>query len=387
MKLVYLLASLAVLLSFAVCNTLTITTVAGFTSSEGYSGDNGPATNAQLNGPRGIHVAPNGEVYIADGSNHRVRKISANGVITTVAGTGVQGFSGDNGLATSAQLDTPYNLNTSPTGELIIVDRNNHRIRSVSSAGVITTIVGSGIQGFSGDNSLATNASLNFPRFIAYTSSGDMIITDTENHRIRRVFTNGTIVTIAGTGVAGFSGDNGLATLAQLNTPRVIRVNSAGEFIFTDSLNNRIRRISTDGIITTIAGSGAANFSGDGGSPLNAQFNNPRGLTLTSSGSIIVSDRSNHRIRLIENNVVNTIAGVGTPGFSGDNGDARQAQLNFPWGVAVAPNGNIFIADRQNNRVRMLTLRSPTPTPSSASYLSQKNTIFLVCLGLLLVLM
>ncbi len=125
--------------------------------------------------------------------------------------------------------------------------------------------------------------------------------------------------------------------------------------MLTDSLNNRIRRIATDGIITTFAGTGQANFSGDGGSPLNAQFNNPRGLAITSTGGIVVSDRSNHRIRLLENNIIQTVAGSGTPGFSGDNGNAKLAQLNFPWGVAVGPNGRVVIADRQNNRVRMLT--------------------------------
>ena len=220
-------------------------------------GDGGPATSAFLNSPEGVAVDGAGNLYIADTSNYRIRKVGTDGIITTVAGTGSFGFSGDGGPATSAEFDSPEDVVVDGAGNLYIADAGkNYRIRKVDTGGIITTVAGTWGAGFSGDDGPATSALLNFPYGIALDGAGNLYIADTVNHRIRKVDTGGTITTVAGTGAAGFSGDDGPATSAQLNFPYGVALDGAGNLYIADTVNNRIRKVDTNGAITTVAGGG-----------------------------------------------------------------------------------------------------------------------------------
>jgi uncharacterized protein (TIGR03437 family) len=341
-----------------------IATVAGNGSPYGFSGDGDPATSAQLNSPAGVAVDSVGDVYIADTANNRIRKVS-NGVITTVAGNGIAGFSGDNGPATSAELNLPSGIAVDSAGNLYIYDTYNSRIRKVSN-GVIATVAGGGTGGL-GANGPATSAQLGLNSGycpivctggIAVDSADDLYIADTGNNRIRRV-SMGVISTIAGLGGGFFSGDNGPATNAGLNEPTGIAVDSAGNLYIADSGNNRVRKV-LGGVITTVAGNGNYGFSGDGGSATSAQLSLPEGVAVDSTGDFYIVDSHNVRIRKVSNGLITTVAGSGTQGFGGDNGPAVNAQLN-PWDVAVDSAGNVYVADGINNRVRVLT---PSTVPA-----------------------
>jgi uncharacterized protein (TIGR03437 family) len=327
-----------------------ITTVAG-NGPGGFSGDNGSAASAQLSGPEAAAVDSAGNLYIADRNNNRVRKVSG-GVITTVAGAGPTGFnrggfSGDNGPAANAQLNLPVGVAVDSAGNLYIA--GSQRIRKVSN-GIITTFAGNGTQGFSGDNGPAASAQLYGPSAVAVDSAGNLYMVD--NSRIRKV-SNGIITTVAGNGTAGFSGDNGPATSAELNDPGGVAVDSAGNLYIADTENQRIRKVSS-GIITTIAGNGTLGSSGDNGSPTNAQLNLPTGVAVDSAGNLFIAQPLGNPIRKITNGIIATIAGSGTQGFSGDNGPATSAQLYNPNAVAVDSAGNIYVADTLNNRIRLL---------------------------------
>ena len=228
------------------------------TGTPGFSGDDGPATTAQLMGPRGLAVAADGNLYIADFGNHRVRRVGlSSGRITTVAGTGTAGFSGDDGLATAAQLANPTGVAVDAAGNLYIADNGNHRVRRVDPSGVITTVAGTGAQGFSGDRGPAIAAQLNSPVGVAVDTAGSLYIADRGNERVRRVDPSGVIITVAGTGVQGFSGDRGPAIAAQLNTPRDVAVAADGTLYIADYDNHRVRRVDlSSGVITTVAGTG-----------------------------------------------------------------------------------------------------------------------------------
>jgi len=336
----------------------TITTFAGGGALSW--GDGGPATAAQLNAPFGVVVDPaNRYLYIAEGAGHRVRRVDlATGVITTFAGTGVAGFSGDSGPATAAQLNTPQGV-AIDSQNLYVVDSVNERVRRVDLAtGVITTFAGTGVAGFGGDGGPATAAQLNTPRFLA-VASGYLYISDSSNHRVRRVdLATGTISTSAGTGVAGFSGDGGPATAAQLNQPRFLAVDSRNLYVSDASL--RVRRVDlATGTITTFAGTGAAGFSGDSGPATAAQLNLPLGLAVDSA-NLYIADTNNNRLRRVDlaTGTISTFAGTGASSFAGDGGPATAAQLKTPFGVAVDPaNQYLYIADTGNNRVRRVNLR------------------------------
>jgi uncharacterized protein (TIGR03437 family) len=339
----------------------TIDTVAG-TGTAGFSGDGGPATSAQLDSPGGVAVDSAGTLYISDTINNRIRKVS-NGVITTLAGSGTPGygaFSGDNGPATSARLSLPADVSLDSAGNLYISDTINNLIRMVSN-GVITTVAGRetyGTYGFGGDNGPATSAYLYAPDGIALDSAGNLYIADFGNNRIRKV-SNGVITTVAGTWTPGFSGDGGPATSAQLNLPERVAVDSAGNLYIADTINCRIREVS-NGVITTVAGSGGRGFSGDNGPATSAQLDTPGGVAVDTAGNLYIADFGNNRIRKVSNGVIVTVAGTGTPGFSGDGGPATSAQLNLPTGVAVDTAGNLYIAEAWNNRIRLLTPALPT---------------------------
>lgn len=328
-----------------------IATVAG-NGTATLSGDNGPATSAQLNQPLGVAVDSAGNLYIAESTNSRIRKV-ANGLITTVAGNGTRGFSGDNGPAASSQLDFPRGVATGSVGNLYIADSDNHRIREVSN-GVITTVAGGGSS--FGDNGPATSAQLD-PSGVAVDRSGNLYIADANGSRVRKV-SNGVITTVAGGGTQ--LGENGPATSAQFYTPLSVTADSTGNLYVADTWNNRIRKVS-NGVITTVVGSGPCTgfgfcgFAGDDGPATNAQLNNPYGVAVDSAGNLYIADTNNNRVRKVSNGVITTVAGNGTQGASGDNGPAIGAQLTNPSGVAVDLVGNLYIADSNNNRVRKVS--------------------------------
>ena len=338
-------------------STGTITTIAG--SGEygfdrgGFSGDGGPATEAQLAVPWGVALDGAGNLYIADSRNHRIRKVDSSGTITTVAGTGEFGFGGDGGPAVQARLDFPTGVATDGAGNLYIADTYNHRIRKVDSSGTITTIAGSEVGGFGRDGVPATETRLAAPTDVAVDGAGNLYIANTGNHRIRKVDSSGVITTIAGTGESGFSGDGGPAVEAQLAVPRGVAVDGAGNLYIADHDNDRIRKVDSTGIITTIAGSGEWGFGGDDGPAVQARLDCPTGVATDGVGNLYIADYDNHRIRKVDSTgTITTIAGTGEYGFGGDGRPAVEAQLNGPLDVAVDGTGNLYIADQDNDRIR-----------------------------------
>jgi len=329
-----------------------ISTVAG-NGTAGYSGDGGAATAAQLSNPFSVAVGSTGNIYIADGSNNRIRKVNTSGIISTVAGNGTAGYSGDGGAATAASLSSPYGVAVDSAGNIYIADRSNNRIRKVNTSGIISTVAGNGALGYSGDGGAATAAQLSSPHRVTVDSSGNIYIADTGNYRIRKVNTSGIISTVAGNGTQGYSGDGGAATAAQINNPYGVAVDSAGNIYIADNGNKRIRKVNTSGIISTVAGNGTGGYLGDGGVATAAQLNNPYGVTVDNNGNIYIADTSNRRIRKVNTSgIISTVAGNGTAGYSGDGGAATAAQLNNPYGVTVDNSGNIYIADTSNRRIR-----------------------------------
>ena len=333
----------------------TINTYAG-KDTVGFSGDGGQATAAKLHNPCGLATDAAGNVYFADGYNHRIRKITTSGIITTIAGNGTPGFGGDGSAATAAQLDYPRAVAIDGSGNIFISDNGNFRIRKVTPTGTISTIAGTSVAGFSGDGGPATIAQLNDPGTIAVDLSGNVIIADQLNNRIRMVTPSGTISTIAGTGVAGYMGDGSAATAAQLNQPSGVAVDGSGNVYIADFMNHVIRKINTSGIITTVAGTGTAGYFGDCAAATAAQLANPSAVAADGAGNIYITDEINHAIRKVNTGgIISTYAGNGTSGYSGDGGPATDAQLKFPYGVAVNAGGDVFIGDQLNNRVRVVT--------------------------------
>jgi sugar lactone lactonase YvrE len=449
-----------------------ITTVAGGGTAgygtAGYPGDNGPATSAELTQPDGVAVDASGNIYIAD--SDRIRKVTAaTGIITTVAGNGTQGYSGDNGPATSAELSGAFGVAVDASGNIYIADYSNLRIRKVTVAtGIITTVAGNGTQGYSGDNGLATSAEVDYPYGVAVDTLGNIYIADTFNNRVREVSAStGIITTVAGDGAYGYSGDNGAAASSEMENPTGVTIDASGNVYIADQFNNRIRKVmAATGIITTVAGDGTIGYAGDNGPATNAELDGPWGVAVDVSGNLYIGDLQNNRIRkvsavsppinesiinfqttavgssaLVQNvliqttaaetissisvpvsqgghqeysigtitgctlgasnpsgttctvpitftpaypgqrwvplqvgtstgninfglqgtgigpqvaltpGVITTVAGNGTPGNSGDNGPAISAELNYPFGVAVDASGNLYISDAYYNNV------------------------------------
>ncbi len=330
-----------------------ISTVAG-NGAAGFGGDGGPAAGARLNGPRGVAIANTGTIYIADTANHRLRRIDSNGVIRTFAGTGVAAFGGDGGAAVNASLNEVSGVAVGAAGVVYIADLANARVRRIAADGTIATIAGNGLSRFSGDGGAAVAAVLDSPQGVGVASDGAILIADSVNHRIRRIAPDGTIRTIAGTGAGGYSGDNGPAVDASLNLPQgTIVQDRNGVLYFCDRKNNRVRAIGRDGTIRTVAGNGRAGFGGDGGPATQAMLDFPADVEVDAAGNLYIADRFNHRIRRVTpDGVIQTVAGMGTAGFSGDGGVAREAQLRQPTGVTVDAQGNLIICDFGNARVR-----------------------------------
>lgn len=340
-------------------NAQLITTVAG-NGTAGYSGDNTLATSAQLNHPFSIAADALGNYYIADRYNNCIRKV-ASGVITTVAGIGSSGYSGDNGPANAAALNDPTGVAVDNSGNIYIADHGNNRVRKVDATGTITTIAGNGNPAFSGDNGPAAQAELNQPGGIATDASGNIYIADQGNQRVRKIAA-GVITTIAGSGVQGFSGDNGPATQASLYFPAGIATDANGNIYIADVGNERVRKIDITGTISTIAGNGSITYNGDNGPATQAAINEPLNLTVDSYGNIFIAEGYNHRIRRINSSgIITTVAGTGTAGYTGDGGPASSANLDRPYGVALGPAGDLYIADYNNSVIRRVT--NPTATP------------------------
>ncbi|MCB4792410.1 MAG: carboxypeptidase regulatory-like domain-containing protein [Elusimicrobia bacterium] len=331
-----------------------ITTFAG-TGTYGYSGDGGLAASARLYNPKGVAVDNNsGVVYICDSNNHRIRKVNASGIISTFAGTGTAGFSGDGSLATSAELDTPYGVAVDTSGNVYISDQGNNRIRKVNTSSTIATFAGGGTGGL-GDGGPATSAQLNSPYGVAVDSSGNVYISDQGNNRIRKVNTSGTIATFAGGGTGGL-GDGGPAVLAQLNNPYGVTVDTQGSVYISDYTNNLIRKVNASGTIATFAGGGVGGL-GDGGPATSARLTNPSGIAVDDLGNVYISSFIDFRIRKVDTSgIISTFAGTGIAGDSGDGGKATLAQISNSYGVAVDTSGHVYISDYNSHRIRKVIL-------------------------------
>ncbi len=336
-----------------------IQTIVG-TGVPGYSGDFGPAISAKLNGPYGVSLDDTGNLYFCDYRNHCIRKISParGGIITTIVGDGTPGYSGDGSLGIYAQLHYPLDVFVDHQGNVYIADVVNHCIRKVTPSNYITTIAGTGTAGYNGDGIAATLAQLNTPEGVTVDSIGNVYIADRENFRIRKIDTSGFITTVAGTGIAGYSSDGSSASTAHLDSLNSIRIDRSGSLIITD--NVRIRRISpaTGGIVTTIAGTGILGFSGDTGPATSANIGGGA-IGLDNSGNVYLADANANRIRKINTSgIINTIAGSTTGGFGGDGGNPLLAKLALPQGVCVSNSGDVYIGDVGNNRIRIVTLQA-----------------------------
>jgi len=328
------------------------------TGRSGYEGDGGPATAATLSNAAGVAVGPDGSLYVADTDNHAIRRVDAATLeIVTVAGTGSPGRTGDGAPATSARLQFPEDVAVAPNGDLYIADTMNHAIRRVAHAtGLMTTIAGTGSPGSSGDGGPATSARLKHPSGVSLAANGDLYIADTSNNKIRKVSADtGIITTVAGTGAAGFSGDGGSAGAARLRGPRGVEIASNGDVYIADTSNHVVRRVeAASGVIATVAGTGSAGYSGDGGAAAAATLKAPVSVTVRANGDVYVADTGNHAVRAFTvGGAITTVAGTGVAGFDGDGGPPRRARLAAPSGVAVGPTGLLYIADTVNRRVRV----------------------------------
>ena len=346
----------------------TIETFAG-DGMAAYSGDGGLAINASVNGAKGMAIDQAGNVYFADSTNARVRKVTPSGIISTYAGNGVAGFSGDGGPAVNASLNQVMSVALDAAGDLYIADSENRVIRKVSAGGIITTVAGTaGVQGYTGDGGLAISAMLGRPVALTLDVAGNLYYVDSVNQCVRRIGTDGIISTVAGNGVEAFAGDGGLAISASLAFPLGIALDAKGNMYVADANNNRIRMINAGGIITTVAGNGSGGLSGDGGQAGNASLNIPSDVAVDGAGNLYIADAGNNRIREVDpTGVIKTIAGTNDNGFSGDGGPPTQAMLNHPWSVTVASSGTIYIGDMANLRVREIVPAVSSLNPPAIS--------------------
>jgi uncharacterized protein (TIGR03437 family) len=347
-----------------------IQTVAG----DGYLhavGDGGLATLALLNQPLGVALDRSGNLYIADSGTERVRQVAPSGIIATFAGTGATGYNGDNLPAAAAELYSPMGVMTDAYGDVYIADSYNHRIREVVQNGIIVTYAGTGTGGSGAEDLLAAQTQLRGPRGVCTSRAGVIYIVDTSNSRVLSAAPAGLVVNAAGNGTAGFAGDGGTAATAELNQPGACAVDSAGDLFIADTLNHRIAKVTPNGIIATVAGTGQAGFGADGSAAVSAALNTPRGVAVDDNGNIFIADTGNNVIRqVMPDGTIYTIAGQpAAAGFAGDGGMALAALLNAPAGIVEDGSGALYFADANNNRVRrMISQAAPPPaaTPVAA---------------------
>jgi DNA-binding beta-propeller fold protein YncE len=336
-----------------------ITTAVG-TGEKGFAGDGGPAEHALLNGPFDLGFDADGNLYFSDTFNHRIGRVDGRtGMITTCAGSGEAGYGGDGGPAIRARLNEPYGIAIDRAANVYIADRHNHCVRRVENAsGVITTFAGNGVAGFAGDGGPASRAEMVEPNGLALDPEQTrLFIADVADHRVRVVdLASGTISTFAGTGDAKHSGDGGPATAAGIHGARAVKIAADGTVYILERQGSTLRTVDPrSGTITTLAGTGARGYGGDGGPAKDAVFDAPKELALAPDGDILIVDTENHAIRRIytATGIVETIAG-GRKGPGGDNGSATTAGLGRPHGAVVGPDGAIYIGDTENHRIRKL---------------------------------
>lgn len=325
-----------------------VTTVAG-----GFVGDGRKATQASFQLPFGLVRDKSGNTYVSDTYAQRIRKISSTGIISTYAGTGIAGYGGDGGPASTAMVLYPIGLTLDAAGELIVADYGNNRVRKIDGTGTISTIAGNGSAGYSGDNGPATQASLNGPRDLTYDSAGNLYISDSNNNVVRKVDSAGTITTYAGNGTAGFCGEGGPATQACLNFPKGLTTDTKGNLYIVDALNYRVRRVTTAGTIRTFAGNGQNAFSGDGGLATQAAIGNPTGLAFTG-GVLYISNAGKSRVRSVSGGIINPFIGS-TRGYDGDNHTPSATQFFNPYGISALSSSAMLVVDRFNARLRELS--------------------------------
>ena len=379
---IFLLATLTVATIFSSAHADELFAVSG-TGVPGYSGDSGDADAAQLNLPHSVVVDGVGNIYIADFDNNRVRRIAVNGTITTVAGTGVAGFSGDGGLATSAELNQPIHLAVDANNNIYVLDFGNRRIRKIDVAtGIIDTLAGNGFNGFNGDGLAPTQTNFSIPWGIALDAAGDLYIADRGNHRIRKIdiatnLGSPVVTTVAGNGTTGdvavdpSFGDGGQATAATLNSPHSLLFDGAGNMYIADTFNHRIRMVDTLGVITTVAGEVSPAAPGQlwpgfkNGLAAEARFRQPRRISLSAAGDLYIADANNNRIRKLDTlGMVSTVAGTGVADFNGDGQAPEISELNTPNDVFVAASGDVYIADTDNHRARVISADSANAPPT-----------------------
>jgi len=352
-----MLCSLAQMTCAQPANNGTVVTFAG-TGVKGSSGDGGPAVKAQLNDPTGIVRGHDGALYICDTANHRIRKVTRDGDITTVAGTGEAGWSGDGDPATAAKLNEPYEVRLDAAGNLFWVERLSHTVRRRDAkTGIVTTVAGNGTAGFSGDSGPATNALLCEPHSIGFDKTGNLYIADVRNHRIRKVdMKAGTISTFAGTGERKPTPDGAVFATAPLHGPRALDFDKEGSLWLALREGNAILKLDlAKGTVHHIAGNGTKGFSGDGMPAKQASLNGPKGLSVAPNGNVYIADTENHAIRMIDvrKGTIHLVAGTGTRG-DGPEGDPVKCQLARPHGVFADNDGSIFIGDSETHRVRVI---------------------------------
>lgn len=349
---------------FSYGQTQKVVTVAG-----GFINDGKPATSAALQVPAFAAMDAKGSLYIADNHDHRIRKVSTTGIISTVAGTGISGFSGDGGSARLAKISFPTGVIVDAGGNIVFSDTGNNRIRQISAAGVITTIAGTGVAGFGGDGGPATAAEINQPAGISIDRVGDLFLADPGNNRIRKINPQGIISTVAGNGTAGYSGDGGPATLASLRSAQNVALDDAGNLYIADTNNQVIRVVDTSQIITTIAGGGGFYCDGDGQPARSADLEFPMGL-LIHSGYLFLSDTYCGRIRAVNltSTIINTVAGT-IPGFDGNGHPALQSEFNFyVTGLLLDHFGNLLVVDSFTDEVRKINSQTQIVTDFAGGY-------------------